>query len=143
MKACQHQVQYYETDKMGVTHHSNYIRFMEEARVAFLKALGWGYDEMEAQGIVSPVVNISCNYKRSTTFPELIEIFVHVLGLSPSRVKFGYVMTVGKQIVCTAESTHCFLGPGGKPVNVKRLYPDFYASLEGVKEIPVLGEGNI
>ncbi len=42
MKACQHQVQYYETDKMGVTHHSNYIRFMEEARVAFLKALGWG-----------------------------------------------------------------------------------------------------
>ena len=80
---------------------------------------------MEAQGIVSPVVNISCNYKRSTTFPELIEIFVHVFGLSPSRVKFGYVMTVGKQM------------------NVKRLYPDFYASLDGVKEIPAFGEGNI
>ena len=28
-----HKVQYYETDKMGIAHHSNYIRWMEEARL--------------------------------------------------------------------------------------------------------------
>ena len=39
----QHYVQYYETDKMGVTHHSNYIRFMEEARVDFFKNIGFDY----------------------------------------------------------------------------------------------------
>ena len=43
MKPYIHQVQYYETDRMGITHHSNYIRWMEEARVAFLEELGWGY----------------------------------------------------------------------------------------------------
>lgn len=39
----QHKVQYYETDKMGITHHSNYIRFLEEARIDFLEKIGYGY----------------------------------------------------------------------------------------------------
>lgn len=39
MNAYQHTVQYYETDRMGITHHSNYIRWMEEARVDFLQQL--------------------------------------------------------------------------------------------------------
>ena len=56
-------VQYYETDRMGITHHSNYIRFMEEARVDFLKNIGWGYDKLEEDGVVSPVVSVNCNYK--------------------------------------------------------------------------------
>ena len=47
-----HYVQYYETDKMGVTHHSNYIRFMEEARVEFFKNIGFDYFEFEKCGIV-------------------------------------------------------------------------------------------
>lgn len=40
MSLYQHEVQYYETDRMGITHHSNYIRWMEEAHVAFLKDIG-------------------------------------------------------------------------------------------------------
>ena len=47
MKPYIHKVQYYETDKMGITHHSNYIRWMEEARVDFMEQIGWGYDKME------------------------------------------------------------------------------------------------
>ena len=39
-----HEVKYYETDKMGITHHSNYIRFMEEARIDWLDQLGYGFD---------------------------------------------------------------------------------------------------
>ena len=42
-----HLVQYYETDQMGVVHHSNYIRWFEEARVFFMDQMGFGYDEME------------------------------------------------------------------------------------------------
>ena len=41
-------VNYYETDQMGVVHHSNYIRWMEETRVAYLEKIGVGYDKMEA-----------------------------------------------------------------------------------------------
>ena len=52
MKTYIHKVKYYETDKMGITHHSNYVRFMEEARISFLKnmksILGKSKDEKKA-----------------------------------------------------------------------------------------------
>ena len=54
MKAYRHTVQYYETDRMGIVHHSNYIRWMEEARVDYLAQLGWGLERLEAMGSVSP-----------------------------------------------------------------------------------------
>ena len=48
MNAYRHTVQYYETDRMGIVHHSNYIRWMEEARVDYLAQLGWGLERLEA-----------------------------------------------------------------------------------------------
>lgn len=58
-----HTVQYYETDRMGITHHSNYVRWMEEARTHFLAAIGWDYAKIEAAGIISPVVSVNCRYQ--------------------------------------------------------------------------------
>lgn len=58
MKDYKHFVQYYETDQMGITHHSNYIRWMEEARIDFLKQIGWNYKKLESLGIISPVTAI-------------------------------------------------------------------------------------
>ena len=51
-KAYQHKVQYYETDQMGIVHHSNYIRWFEEARTDYMERLGIGYEKMEEQGTV-------------------------------------------------------------------------------------------
>ena len=76
-----HKVQYYETDKMGITHHSNYIRWMEEARVDYLEQIGWAYDRLEQEGIMSPVLSVECRYKESTTYPDEIEINVMLLLL--------------------------------------------------------------
>ena len=69
-----HKVQYYETDKMGITHHSNYIRWMEEARIDFLEKSGFSYDKLEKDGIISPVVSVECSYKKTTTFSDEISI---------------------------------------------------------------------
>ena len=133
MEAYQHKVQYYETDKMQVTHHSNYIRFMEEARVDFLDRLGWGYDKMEQQGVSSPVIGVTCEYKKSTSFPDVIHIAICVLELSPGKLKLGYTMTVSDQVVCTATSSHCFLNQSGRPISLKKHYPEFYSLLESLK----------
>ena len=46
MKPYIHKINYYETDKMGITHHSNYVRFMEEARVYFLDQIGWSFIDL-------------------------------------------------------------------------------------------------
>ena len=133
-----HIVQYYETDKMGITHHSNYIRFMEEARIWFLKEIGWGYDKMEEEGSISPVVSVSCNYKKTTTFPDEIAISVSVLEVNQVKLKLGYTMTLGETVVCTAESVHCFLSSSGKPISIQKQFPEFYQKLcelsRGAKE---------
>ena len=53
MKPYKHKVQYYETDQMGIVHHSNYIRWFEEARTDYMEQMGLGYDQMEEKGILS------------------------------------------------------------------------------------------
>ena len=55
MKPYIHKVQYYETDKMGITHHANYLHWMEEARVDFLDQLGWSYARLEELGVTATV----------------------------------------------------------------------------------------
>ena len=67
-------VQYYETDMMGVAHHANYLHWMEEARIDFMDRIGFPYTRMEAGGVVSPVVEIACRYRKSCTFGDVISI---------------------------------------------------------------------
>lgn len=130
MKAYKHKVNYYETDRMGVTHHSNYVRFMEEARVDFLEQIGWGYDKMEAEGIVSPVVNISVDYKKTTTFADVIEIQITVQKISAFKLILDYTMTCNGEVACTAHSSHCFLDKEGRPVVIEKKYPQMFAKLQ-------------
>ena len=47
-------VQYYETDAMGIVHHSNYIRYFETARTEFFRSRGYSYDRMEKSGVYMP-----------------------------------------------------------------------------------------
>lgn len=124
-----HTIQYYETDKMGITHHSNYIRFMEEARIHFLKEAGWPYNKLEEEGVISPVVSVTCDYKKTTTFPDELEIAVAVLEVSPVKFKLEYTMTVSEKVVCTATSTHCLLSKDGRPISIPKQYPGFYDTL--------------
>ena len=125
-----HKVNYYETDKMGITHHSNYIRYMEEARVAYLAEVGWDYDRIESLGIISPVLSVECQYKKMTTFPETITIDVGVAEFGGVRLKMKYTMkNESDEIVCTATSEHCFLDKSGAPIRMKKDYPEFYQIL--------------
>ncbi len=127
-----HKVQYYETDKMGITHHSNYIRFMEEARIDFMEQMGYGFDKMEAEGIGSPVVSVKCDYKRSTAFTDIIEISVNVLEVTPVKLTLRYTMTVAGKTVCTAESSHCFLNSKGRILRIDKDLPEFFEKLNAM-----------
>ena len=125
-----HQVQYYETDRMGITHHSNYIRWMEEARVDFLRQIGWGYDRLEAMGIVSPVTAASCKYLASTTFADEVSVTLSVESFNGVTLCLGYAMVKadGTQ-VCTGRTEHCFLSREGRFLRLRREFPDFYQTL--------------
>ncbi len=125
MKPYLHTVKFYECDSMGITHHSNYIRFMEEARIDWMDQLGYGFERMVNEGIVSPVVSVACQFKNTTTFKDVIAISVAIAEMTPLKTSFQYTMRVGDKIVCTATSTHCFF-ENGRPVVLEKRFPELY-----------------
>lgn len=119
-----HIVQYYETDKMGVTHHSNYIRIMEESRTAWMKHIGWSYKKCEDLGMAGPVLSAHCEYKKTTTYDDEIAVEVRLLAYNGLRMTVGYRMTRGEDLVAVGHTEHCFLNDHGFPVRIKREYPE-------------------
>lgn len=125
-----HKVQYYETDKMKITHHSNYVRWMEEARTDFLENIGYGYDRLEAEGIISPVVSISCDYRKTSTYPDVIGIDVKIVEFKGLKLILSYTMTNAEgDVVFTSTSTHCFLNENGRIIKISREKPEFYEAI--------------
>lgn len=126
-------INYYETDKMGITHHSNYVRFMEEARIDFLEQIGCSYEKMEKEGIVSPVIGIECEYKRSTTFGDELRIQVEIVEYKGVKLTVAYKMinTKTEEIVFVAKSRHCFLNAERKPIALSKRYPEYDTLLKG------------
>ena len=132
MEPYRHKVKYYECDPMGVVHHSNYVRFMEEARVEMMDKLGFGYERMEAEGVISPVLSLTCKFLRPAHFQEVVEISVRLSSSTAMKVSFAYEMRVEGNVVMTAESTHCFL-ENGRPVSLEKRFPDFFAALSALR----------
>lgn len=125
-----HTVQYYETDKMGITHHSNYIRWMEEARVDFLSQIGWDYARLEEMGIISPVLSVTCDYRKTTTFSDQVSISVSVKEFKGVKLHLAYEMKdKDGKVVCQGTSSHAFLSREGKPVRMKQEYPELFDAL--------------
>ena len=125
MNTYKHEVKYYECDRMGVTHHSNYIRFMEEARVDWLDQLGFGFEKIEAENVFSPVISVTCDYKRPTTFKDVIEIEVGISKMTEMKFDFTYTMRVDGKVVCIGQSSHCFI-ENNRPVALSKRLPEFY-----------------
>lgn len=129
-------VQYYETDMMGISHHANYVRWMEEARIDFLERIGFPYGAMEAAGVISPVRAVSCQYKKPSTFGDTLNITVSVAGFNGVLLTLCYDMTNAAtgELVCQATSEHVFLKKGGGILRLKRDMPEFCAAIEGMCE---------
>ena len=72
------------------------------------------------------MISISCNYKKTTTFPDKIHIEVFVEKLSAFKTVFGYIFTVNQEVVFTASSSHCFFDKNGNPVMLKKAYPKMH-----------------
>ena len=130
MEAYSHVVQYYETDMMGITHHANYIRWMEEARIDFLSQIGFSYAEMEKMGIIVPVVSVGARYRHPTTFSDVISIDVAVTEFTGVRVRLSYLMTnAAGRTVFEGMSEHAFLTREGRPARMKTEYPELFAAI--------------
>ena len=122
----EHKVQYYETDQMGIVHHSNYIRWFEEARTSIFEEIGAGYDSMEKIGILSPVLEVNAKYKTMTRYAEVVKIEMKIKAYNGIQMLLEYVICDKKtgEVRCTGESRHCFIDRKGKLVSLKKAWPE-------------------
>lgn len=131
MEAYRHKVHYYETDKMGFVHHSNYIRWFEEARTDFFDKVGAPYTLTESLGLISPVLTVQCEYKKSCYFGETLLIYVTLEKVENVRFYVSYrVTSVDGELRATGTSSHCFLNEEGKVTSLKKVQPELYKKLE-------------
>ena len=126
-----HQAQYYETDQMGIIHHSNYIRWMEEARIAYMDEMGFPYQAVEEAGIMSPVLSVQCEYRSMTRFGDRVAIEVSLCSFKGVKYEITYVMKDARtqEVRAVAISKHCYLTKEGKPVNIKKALPALYEKM--------------
>ena len=121
-------INYDETDRMGVVHHSNYIRYLEEARTEWLEVLNMPFDLLEKNEITIPVLGVNCTYKYHVTFGDTILIKTYAKEYTGVRMTIGYEVTDKKNgnIVLTGETKHCFTDRNLKPINLKKYAPQFH-----------------
>ena len=116
------EINYYETDKMGVVHHSNYIRFLEEARCKWLKELGISMEYLEKNGYTIPTLEVNCQYKNHVTSGDTIIIKPIVTEYNSVRMTVSYEVTnseTGNEVI-KAWTKHCFTNRELKPINMKK-----------------------
>ena len=73
---------------MGCVHHSNFIRWMEEARIDMMEHMGCGYRAMEEAGIMSPVLEVLCQYRNMVHCDDHIRIRVNLKAYNAIRMTF-------------------------------------------------------
>ena len=124
--------QYHETDQMGIIHHSNYVKWMEESRISYMDQMGFSYKKVEELGVISPVVNISVSYKKQVAFDDEIQICVSIKKYNGISLEFNYeFFNVTKEEICTiASSRHCFLR-NGNLISLKKEIPDLDRAITG------------
>lgn len=136
IKIYQHKVQYYETDMMGIVHHSNYIRWFEEARTDFLEKAGYSYKRFEDEGIISPVLEIHAKYRSMVRYGETVNIEVHMRSFNGLKFGLEYIISDSETEVVrvTGSSEHCLIDREHKPVRLKKVNPELYDLLSSIVE---------
>ncbi|MDD7517556.1 acyl-CoA thioesterase [Ruminococcus flavefaciens] len=119
---------YYETDKMGIMHHSNYIRIFEETRVHYLSEAGMPFEQIEAQGVLMPVLSVECRYKRPLKFDEPFAVYPKITKFNGTTLNLEYKIISRKtgELCAEGSSSHCFTDTNMKPLRTKLKYPDIY-----------------
>ena len=83
-------VRYYETDQMGIVHHSNYLKFFEFARIEWLEKLNIPYQEIEKNKIILPVVNCELKFLKPLVFGDTFKVIVQCTKKPTSSIEFSY-----------------------------------------------------
>lgn len=87
---CKVRVWYKHTDQMAICHHSNYICYFEAARSELLRHMGMSFAEVEARGIMMPILEVQSKYRKPAYFDEELTVRIMLKELPAARITFHY-----------------------------------------------------
>lgn len=127
---------YAETDQMGIIHHSVYAVWYEQARTEYFTKVGMKYDEIEASGLMTPLVELNCKYKRPAYYNQEVEVRTKLIELSPAKFtveyniydKDGVLLNIGRTTLAWADKETF------RVVNLKKERPEMYKIMEDLLE---------
>lgn len=120
---------YYETDKMSIVHHSNYVRWLEESRVDMLAQAGYPFEKMEAEGVLIPVLGVDINYKYPVRFGDTFKVVPKVIEFNGCKLKVSYSIynvTAGNKLSASAVTTHCLTDAEMRPIRSQKSHPEIF-----------------
>lgn len=121
---------YAETDQMGIIHHSVYPVWFEVGRTNFIKMLGITYSQLEKNGVMLPLSELTCQYFRPVHYEDQVTIETTVQKLTVSRVQFAYRVLQNNQVMSEGTTTHGFVSSSTlKPLNIKKFNQQFFDKL--------------
>lgn len=106
-------VRYAETDQMNVVYYGNYAQYFEVGRVESIRQLGYTYKDMEASGVIMPVIEMHVRYLRPATYDDLLTVKTILRELpSDHRIEFfqdvyneeGKLLAAGRIVLYFLES---------------------------------------
>ena len=113
-------VRYQETDAQGRVHHATYINYFEIGRVEFLRAAGYSYRKLEADGIFLVVAEVSCNYFKGAMYDDILKLKTRVTRSRGVRVRHEYELTLDGELVVTGHTVVASVSPDGRVMRLPR-----------------------
>ena len=111
-------VRYAETDQMGVVYYANYFVWFEVARTDWLRSAGLSYREMEADGVLLPVIEARCEYKSPARYDDALSVAAVARMVSPVRLAFDYEITGPSGFVAAGSTVHATMDRTGRPIRL-------------------------
>ena len=109
-------IYYKDVDQMGIVYYSRYFEFFESARTELLASIGLAVRNIEDDDVFLPVINATCDYKRSAKFEDEITIVSSIDDLPTSRLVINYrVLSSDGSILATGSTAHGFIYEKGTP----------------------------
>jgi acyl-CoA thioester hydrolase len=122
-------VRYAETDRMGIVHHSRYAVWFEVGRTEFIKQTGISYSNIEAKGIMLPLIELKCKFLNSCTYEDKIIVRTSIKSYTKTRLDFYYEVFKEDDMrkpITTGETLHVWTNTALKPINLQKHDPELY-----------------
>lgn len=125
-------VRYADTDQMGFVYHGNYAMYYEEARTEALRSLGMTYKELEASGIMMPVLDFQCRFRKPARYDDVLTVKVKVPKAPDIKMIFHYEVTnQAGDLINTGETVLVFVDmetskPCQAPEFIQALWSPFF-----------------